>query len=401
MKVFQINSFGNLSTGRIAVDLYYLLRNYGHDGIIAFARNTVPNDVSSIRIGSSLSVAVDGIMTRLTDRAGFFSKRETRRLIEYIEYYNPDIIHLHNLHGYYINIKLLFDYLRERNKPVVWTLHDCWSYTGHCCYYSMAECFKWEKGCVDCPQLRAYPKSFLFDNTSMNYQQKRELFTSVPNLTLVCVSNWLYKEVKRSFLKGVPCEVIHNGIDLSTFKYTESTFREKYQLEDKVIILGVASTWDVRKGLDDFIALSKILDDDYRIVLVGIDKKKNKLPSNIIPIEKTTNVEELVDIYSAADVYFNASVEETFGLTTIEAMACGTPAIVYNTTALPEVIECGIGNIVKKNDILDVKNQIKRIVKQKNNREQVRNAVIKYDKRSAFKKYLQLYERLYGTGKQS
>lgn len=218
MKVLQINIFGNLSTGRIAVDLYRTLKTAGYDGKIAFARNNIAKDVPHIKIGNTWTVYRDGIMTRLTGKAGFYSAKSTKVLIDEIKQYDPDIIHLHNLHGYYINIEILFNYLRCSHKPVVWTLHDCWAYTGHCCYYSMVDCNRWKTGCYNCPQKKSYPKSMIFSNVVWNYKRKKEIFTSLPNLRLVTVSQWLADEVKMSFLKNIECEVIYNGVDTNIFK---------------------------------------------------------------------------------------------------------------------------------------------------------------------------------------
>ena len=395
MKVMQINIFGNLSTGRIAVDIYRTLKSQGHDGLVAFSRNTIDEDVSHFQFGSRWSVYSDVIMTRLTDKAGYYSKGPTKKLIEKIKEYDPDIIHLHNIHGYYINIEILFDYLKKSEKPVVWTLHDCWPFTGHCCYYSMAECRKWEVGCCNCPQLRAYPKSLFIDNSANNYYSKRNLFTSVPNLHLVCVSNWLRNEVKKSFLKDIPCEVIYNGIDLNVFKPTESNFKREYGIEDKKVILGVASTWDVRKGLNDFIELSRIIDEKYKIVLVGLnDKEKKMVPNNILGLSRTNSVRELVDIYTAADVFFNASVEETFGLPTVEAMSCGTPVIVYNSTALPEVCTNNTGAIVEQHDVNKVYSEIKKIVYEPFKSEEIIKRACEFDAKKSYSKYLALYMKL-------
>ena len=395
MKVLQINIFGNLSTGRIAVDLYRTLTEYGHTGILAFARNTTADDVPYIRIGSKLEVCIDGVLTRITDRAGFFSKSSTRKLISEITQYEPDIVHVHNLHGYYINVELLFDFLKTYGKPVVWTLHDCWPYTGHCCYYSMVKCNKWQTECRECPQSKAYPASLFVDNSRSNYKRKRELFTSLPNLNLVTVSNWLEKEVGKSFLKQIPCRTIYNGIDLNVFRPMEGSFRKKHSLENKILILGVASTWDVRKGLNDFIQLSKMLDEDYRIVVVGVNEsEKRRLTSRMIGISRTDSVQELVEIYSAADVFLNASVEETFGLPTVEAMACGTPVIVYNATALPEVVNQECGYIVEPHDL----ETIVKILKDRQYKTITKDSCIKqaekYEKHKQFTHYIELYESL-------
>lgn len=393
MKVLQINIFGNLSTGRIAVDLHRTLTAAGHDGLFAFARNDTAQDIPYIRIGNKWNVMCHGIMTRITDKAGFYSKNATKKLVKAIAEYKPDIIHLHNIHGYYLHIEVLFDYLKSTGIPVIWTLHDCWSYTGHCCYYSMAGCNKWKTQCCHCPQKGSYPSSKLLDNSNWNYKKKKDLFSGV-NMTLVAVSNWLASEVKKSFLKNYPLEVIQNGIDLNVFKPTKSNFRERYNIKDKKIILGVASTWDIRKGLDDFIELSKMLDDQYKVVVVGVtDKEISRLPQNIIGIKRTDSVEELAGLYSTADVYFNASVEETFGLPTVEAMACGTPSIVYNATALPELIEPGCGTVVGIHDLMAVKSWIE-VFKMETSAKQCINVAKKYSKKIKYKQYIDLYERM-------
>ena len=397
MKVLQINIFGNLSTGRIAVDIYRTLRQCGYEGKVAFARNTIAEDVPYIRIGNKMNVYADGILTRITDRAGFFSKRATRKLIEEIRTYAPDIIHLHNLHGYYIHVEELFDFLREYKKPVVWTLHDCWSYTGHCCYYSMAHCDRWKTQCHNCPQKKAYPGSLFIDNSRENYRKKKEIFTSLPDLHLVTVSDWLKAEVEQSFLKDIPCSTIYNGIDLDVFKPTKSNFREKYGIKDNYIVLGVASTWDVRKRLKDFIALSGMLGSRYKVVVVGVnEQEKKQLPPNMIGISRTDSVLELAGIYTAADVFFNASVEETFGLPTVEALACGTPVVVYDETAVPEVVDSSVGYIVKAGDLKTVQEKIRQLAEERSvNSSQCRKKAAVYEKNEQYHKYIELYEKLY------
>lgn len=397
MKVLQINIFGNLSTGRIAVDLYRTLRDNGHEGLFAFARNQTEPDVPHYIIGSKASIYLDGFMTRLTDRAGFYSKAATQKLIKKIKEYDPDIIHLHNLHGYYLNIELLFKYLRECGKPVVWTLHDCWAFTGHCCHYSLAGCDRWMIGCEKCPQLKVYPKSVFMDSSKRNYFDKKKLFTTVPNLTLVCVSHWLENEVKKSFLKELPCEVIHNGIDLNVFKHTDSQVKTKYGITDKKMLLAVSTSWSEKsKGLEDVLQLAMRADGKYAVVVVGLtDEEKKKMPEVITAITRTDNTQELAELYSAADYYFNASVEETFGLPTVEAMACGTPVIVYNATALPEVVTNKCGFVVEPHD-LDAVNEIVNSQFQYS-RWEIRAAAAPYSKEQMMKKYLSLYKRLLTT----
>jgi len=395
LRILHINIFGNLSTGRIATDLCRSLSYQGNEGMVAFARNTIDKDISHYKIGNASGVYIDGICTRLTDRAGFFSKEATRKLIRQIELYDPDIIHLHNLHGYYINVDILFEYLKKSGKPIVWTLHDCWAFTGHCCHYDMVGCDRWKYGCHDCPQKKTYPKSIIFDNSSWNYQRKKELFTSVDNLHLVCVSKWLENQVKQSFLKKVPCKTIYNGIDLQNFKPTQSRFRQQHNIEDKYMILGVASTWSERKGLNDFIRLAEILPDECRVVLVGIRNKERKhLSKKILSVERIDNLNDLAGLYSTADVFLNTSVEETFGLPTVEAMACGTPAIVYDSTALPELISEEVGRIIPSHDLASVCTVFKEVSKLDS--ENIVTYAQKFSKNRMVKEYLDLYEKIRG-----
>ena len=393
MKVLQINTFGNLSTGKIAVDIYRTLRAHGSEGAVAFARNEVPGDVPSFKIGNPLSVYTDGVLTRLTDKAGHYSKGATEKLIKQIKEYDPDIIHLHNLHGYYINVPMLFDYLKEADKPVVWTLHDCWAYTGHCCYYSMAGCDKWKlTGCSKCPQKKAYPASIFKDNSSRNFSEKNQMFHSVKNLHLVCVSKWLDNELRASFLKDIPSRVIYNGIDTSVFKPCSGNFRIKYDVGDKRIVLGVASTWDTRKGLADFIGLSKILDERYKIVLVGLnDKQKASLPDNMLGIGRTDGPKELAEIYSASNVLFNASVEETFGLPNVESLACGTPVVAYNCTGIPETMTENDGYIVEPHDLKTVALKIGEIC---DAGKRIEVSSFRFPKDKTYEAYMKLYEEL-------
>lgn len=348
MKVFQINTCGNLSTGGLAVEIARGLIRRGDDSIVAYARNEIAQDVPYYKIGNQFDVLFHAVMTRLTDRTGFFSKNATCKLIDEIKGYNPDIIQLHNLHGYYLNIQMLFDFLKEYQKPVVWTLHDCWAFTGHCAYFDYVQCEKWKEECYKCPNRLQYPKSFI-DNASENYEKKKSLFTSVTNLTLVVPSVWLMERVEKSFLQSFPVKVVYNGIDLEQFNYEvkKMQFRQKNHIDDKIIILGVASVWSERKGLETFVQLSKRLPEPYRIVLVGLNaKQKKKLPPNIIGIERVESKKELAEIYADADIFLNPSKEETFGLTTIEALACGTYSIVLRDTACAEIAELNGGKVV-------------------------------------------------------
>lgn len=350
MKVLQINSVcGFGSTGRIATDIADLLMQQGHECRIAYGRGTVPDQYQSIavRIGNDIGVKLHGLRTRLLDQHGFGSKRATKAFLKWVDEYDPDLIHLHNIHGYYVHIGFLFEYLKKSKKPVVWTLHDCWAMTGHCAHFSAAGCEQWRDGCRKCAQLRDYPATILGGCVRQNYAKKKKLFTNVPKMTVVTPSYWLASVVKQSFLGEYPVQPIYNGLDLDVFKPTKSDFREKYALENKKIILGVANVWGPSKGLGAFEKLSNMINDEWKIVLVGLSEQQiRSLPESIIRLPRTKSIQELVQIYTAADVYVNPSVEETMGLTTAEALACGTPVITYNKTAVPEVPDNTCGYVV-------------------------------------------------------
>lgn len=396
MKILQINSVcGVGSTGRIATDLYKVLEEQGHECKIAYGRGNAPKDIDSIKIGSKLDNYYHVFKTRVFDKHGFGSINATKKFIEEVKQYNPDVIHLHNIHGYYINIEILFNYLKEANKPVIWTLHDCWAFTGHCPHFDYIGCDKWEKGCNNCEQKQGYPASKIFDNSKLNYEKKKELFTSIKNMTIVTPSSWLSEIVKKSILSKYEVKVIPNGIDLSVFTPTESNFRKKYDIEDKHLVLGVANIWSEKKGLYEFIKLAELLNNDYMIVMVGLSNKQilDISHNNIIGISRTNNIQELVEIYTAADIFVNPSVEETMGLVTLESIACGTPAIVYDATAVPEVIDKTCGVKVKKNHTQDIVNEIEQIINQKRiMKEDCIKKAQNYEKHEIYIKYINLYK---------
>lgn len=360
MKVLQINTVcGSGSTGRIATDLYGALVGEGHECCIAYGRGQAPVGYNTIKIGSDIDVYYHALMNRITDRHGLYSTNATKDFIKKAETYNPDVIHLHNIHGYYINIEILFKYLKKANKPVVWTMHDCWSFTGHCAHFEYIGCDRWLTACHDCPQKSTYPASNLMDNSKDNYLLKKELFTSLGEMTIVTPSKWLSELVKRSFLNKYPVQVINNGIDLNVFKPTDSNFRERYNLQDKFIILGVANVWTERKGLNDFIKLAGLIDNDKQaIVLVGLNNKQFKnIPTNIIGIKRTHSVQELAAIYSAADVFFNPTYEDNYPTVNLESIACGTPVVTYDTGGSGEsVIYPTYGFVIKHNDLHNIAN---------------------------------------------
>ena len=397
MKVLQINSVcGIRSTGRICTDLADVLMKHGHECRIAYGREDVPEKYKPIayRIGSETDVRLHVLRTRLFDSAGFGSRRATEKLVGYIGEYAPDIIHLHNIHGYYLNIEVLFDYLSNADVPVVWTLHDCWAFTGHCACFDYVGCCRWKTGCCDCPQKREYPASYFLDRSKRNLQRKRELFTGVKNMTIITPSEWLASLAGESFLGRYPIHVIRNGIDLEAFKPINSGFAEKYGLGDKKIVLGVASTWSERKGLRDFDRLSEILSKDkYKIVLVGADDaQKKSISPDILCIGRTNSVSELAGIYTAADVYVNATYEDNFPTTNIEALACGTPVVTYNTGGSPESLAERCGRVVDKGDVCALARQVEEICgADVLTEKECRTRAAAFDKKKCFEKYVGLY----------
>lgn len=337
MKVLLINSVcGIRSTGRICTDIADILKKNGDDCMVAYGREFVSENhkQTAIRIGNDIDIKFHALMSRIFDNTGKCSKRATKEFLKWVDEYNPDVIHLHNLHGYYINLEMLFNYLKKVQKPVVWTLHDCWPFTGHCSYFDLLGCHRWKnEGCHNCPQKKQYPTSILFDRSKKNFLEKKQLFTGLSNMTIVTPSQWLADLVKRSFLKEYTIKVIHNGIDLSRFKPTlTGRFRENYGLQDKIILLGVASTWGKSKGLYDFYKMHEMKEENEVFVLVGLTQQQiSALPDGIIGVSKTNSVTELAEIYTTADVFINPTYQDNYPTVNLEAQSCGTPVVTYQT----------------------------------------------------------------------
>lgn len=394
MKVLQINSVcGIRSTGKICTDLEEVLRSKGHESRILYGRENCPERYASIsqRITSPNEVRIHAIQSRIFDNSGFCSKKSTQRVIHEIENYNPDIVHLHNIHGYYLDVEGVFEYLKKSKQKVVWTLHDCWAMTGHCSHFSAVNCERWKTGCYDCPQKRQYPSSFFVDNSKRNYERKKKAFTQIADLYLVTPSQWLADITKKSFLKEYPIKVIPNGVDFTAFKPNLQNPYKNIICDGKKVLLGVATAWTSRKGYDDFIKLSKLLDDRYQIVLLGLTEKQLQfLPKEIVGIKATNSREKLAQYYSNAYALLSLSREETMGLTVVEALACGTPAVVYNATALPETIIQTCGRVVQSGaleEIVNVLDELERISPEKCI-ERAKN----YEKQKMYEKYISLYE---------
>ena len=391
MKVLLINTVcGIRSTGRICTDLSDILSERMIECRIAYGRGMVPANYKKIskRIGTDKDVKIHALSARIFDNAGFGSKNATTEFLKWVKVWNPDVIHLHNIHGYYLDIKQLFIFLKKINKPVIWTLHDCWAFTGHCVYFDYVHCNKWQKGCNHCPQKEKYPSSKILDCSANNYRIKKELFSGVKKMIIVTPSKWLAGLVKRSFLKEYTVKVIPNGIDLNCFSFLQSNVRNKLGIGDKTFILSVADGWsEPRKGLADIIELSKKLDEQEQLVIVGYSgKERVTLPNNILTIRRTNNVKELVELYSAADVFINTTHEDNYPTVNLEAQACGTPVITYQTGGSIESVPQE--NIVEVGNIHSLLSKIR----QYKNLNLTKKELL--DKNRFYSEYLELYNKV-------
>jgi len=390
MKVLQINSAcGKGSTGKICVAVSELLNEKGIENYILYSSGN--SDYSQgIKYQGAFYTKIQALKSRVFGNYGFNSARSTRRLIREIEKINPDIVHLHNIHAHNCNLSLLFKYFKKANKKLFWTFHDCWAFTGYCPHFDMFGCDKWQSECGKCPQKRYY--SWFFDKSKKLFDKKKKLFIGL-DLTIITPSKWLGELVKQSFLKDYPVKVINNGIDLNIFKPTESNFKEKYNIKDKFILLGVAFGWGVRKGLDVFIELSKRLDERFQIVLVGTDDSVDKqLPKNIISIHRTQNQTELAEIYTSADLFVNTTREENYPTVNMESVACGTPVLTFNTGGSPEMLDETCGMVVPKNDIDRLEKEILRVfVDRPFDKEDCLSKAKQFNKDDKFREYIELY----------
>lgn len=403
MNICFLNLGNYGSTGNIVRHLADMARAAGNTTLVAYpdSKRRKPRCEDDYIIESEGYQHLSGELSTFTGLDCCFAYYATIKLLRKLDAFKPDIIHLHNIHGWYVNIILLFRYIKKHNIRVVWTLHDCWAFTGHCPHFQENNCTKWVNGCKKCELHMNYPKSYL-DNSKWMYAIKKQCFVGVKDLTIVTPSEWLASLVKRSFLGCYPCQVINNGIDLTVFCPRESDFRVMNKLENKKIVLGVASQWNNKKGLDVFIDLANHLDDRFQVVLVGTTATIDKvLPGNIITIHRTNNQEELAEIYSSADVFVNPTREDTFPTVNIEALACGTPVITFDVGGSPEILDETCGVVVKKNDLLNLLSSIERITV---DNYMIANCITrskKFEMESNFRQYVVLYSRYFKNHKDS
>lgn len=401
--LLQINTVANWgSTGRIAEGIAEVAMAMGWDCWTAFGRGEPKSKTHLIRVGKKWDMYRNAMAARLLDNEGLNARRATLHLIEKMKEIKPDVVHLHNIHGYYLNYPLLFSYLASTDIPVIWTLHDCWPFTGHCTCFDFVDCDKWKQGCNRCPQLKSYPASLGYDRSRRNYNWKRQMFNSLKNLTVVPVSDWLKGLVGQSFLAGNTIHRIYNGVDITQFRPIADESEElktRIGIKTPCFALGVASNWNMHKGLDDFKKLRSHLPmEECSIVIVGLsEKQKAELPEGIIGLRRTNSIEELAQLYSAADVFVNPTWEDNFPTTNLESLACGTPVITYRTGGSPEAIDKRTGIVVKQGDIEKLASAVRTIMSQGKEHYQKpcrMRAVSLYDKSDRFAEYVRLYESI-------
>lgn len=399
LKLLQINVAANWgSHGRIAEEIGLEAMAQGWESYIAYGRYANPSKSHIVKIGDLFDHCLHGAQSLLLDRHGLASCGPTKKLIREIEQIKPDLIHLHNIHGFYLNYPILFRYLSTVDIPVVWTLHDCWAFTGHCAWPIHGHCDRFQEQCCHCPlQSKGYPKSFLLDRSRSNFKLKKRYFRSLQDLHLVTVSRWLEQQVRLSFMQDMDIRTIYNGLDTEVFR--PSGTPPTSVTDGHPLVLGVCNAWYDWKGLDDMAALRELLPDDYEVMVVGVNEDQmHRLPEGITCIRRTDSVRQLAEIYSQADVFVNPSKVESFGMTTAEALSCGTPSIVYDTSACPEVVDNLTGRVVPLGDVNALAKAVKEICSlpgREAMRQACRERAIRlFNRQDRYKEYLQLYNEV-------
>ncbi len=414
MKVLQINTryYNGGSTGRIVYDLQQVMINQGVDNYVAFGFGYTPKDEEKshvYRIETDKQLFISKVWTKLTGHHGFNNKRETKKLLRWIDEVNPDIIHMHNIHNHYVNIRMLLQYIAKKNIPCVLTMHDCWTFTGHCAYFDYSRCDKWKTGCSHCPSLRDYPKTFaLIDPSPWNYKHKKELFKPL-NITFVSPSEWLKNLQQQSFLKDKPCVVINNGVDICKFHPIKSDVRRQYGIGNRKMILAVSGGLAVRKGRKFLLDLPRYLNDNEVLVIVGLTPRQLRelqgKDTHLIPIARTETADGLIGLYSEADVFINPTLEDNFPTTNLEALACGTPVVTFDIGGSGEAVDEKTGIVVSKGDLKALLKATREILSKGKNAYKnncIKRARTHYNKDIQYLKYIELYKSLlsrYNYGK--
>lgn len=364
MKIVQINAVYQFSsTGRTTMEMHQSLKARGIDSYVFCTNHHIPEE-QVFMIGNKVDHKLHALGSRVFGRQGYFSYCATKKMIAHLRRISPDVVILRNLHGNYVNLPLLLKFLAKEDIATIVVLHDCWFFTGHCCHYTADKCYKWQEECHHCQILRKYNSSLFFDNSRSIFRMKKDLFQKIPRLAVVGVSDWITNEAKKSpiFANAKSISRIYNWIDLDKFyPRKDSSLRIDLGLsENDFAALGVSQTWDNGKGLDVIIRTAKQM-PDIKVVLVG-NKPDMELPSNVICPGSCTSVDKLAEYYSMANVFFNFSIQETFGKAAAESLACGTPLIVNNATANPELCGDGCGYVIDNGRSKDVVSSIKQVL---------------------------------------
>lgn len=395
MKVLFLNAYGNGSTGRIVDSLKTECRKKGIEAISIYARETCNSPSSSVRCFNKIDFYLDAFFTRIFDNHGLNSIFNTRKILKIIDDFAPDIIHIHNLHGYWINYRMLFKYIKENSIKIVWTFHDCWNFTGHCTHFDYIGCYKWTKECFCCPQKREYPTSFFRDESKKNYKLKKACFSKIDNLIVVTPSKWLEEQVKKSFFKENSVRTINNGIDVSKFKYVNSVKRKKILSKNySHIILAVAGDWVPKKGLSIIVEMAQMKKEWMFVIIGNIPANKDSLikKENIMLVKRTESIEELAEWYSCADVFVNPTLEDNYPTTNLEAIACGTPVATFPTGGSVEIVEkTGYGIVSKEKNTSSLLVAIEKMIENMPQYGEYRELL---DAKVKFREYIQLYEEI-------
>ncbi len=366
MRILQINAvYGKLSTGTNVLEINQVFCAQGHTCVAAYSVGSASNPEEEWLIGSSAGQKLHAVLSRVIGLQGYFSPIATKKLLRRMDEFRPDVVILNNLHANYIHMPMLLKYLAKKDIPTVVVLHDCWFYTGKCCYYTIAKCEKWKTRCEKCPAKKQYNVSLFFDFSRKMHKDRERLFRAIPRLGVVAVSDWLLEQAKQSpvFSNAKEITRIHNWVDMNRFTPVDATsLREKLGLSDKKVILAVAANWETRKGLDTLLWMAERLQEDEQLILIGqIDRD---LPDHVIHVGRTDSKEELIEHYAMADVFVQPSLEETFGKVTAEALACGTPVVCYHSTANPELVGENCGAVVAAGDKEAMLNQVRNVLRQ-------------------------------------
>ena len=399
MKVLQINPVSGIrSTGRICLEVAKLLEKRGDECMILYGREHAGKEAEqySLKCGNIVTNVLHYLTYMLTDNEGKGSYFTTGRFIKAIRAFGPDVIHIHNLHGHYINYGRLFRFLAKENIPVLFSFYDCWMFTGGCTHFDYIGCEKWKTLCSHCPNQSKYPLDrYLPDHSKKNYLKKMRAMQSVKKKILSPGSEWMEGLVRQSFLKENEIVTVQSGIDLGRFVHKDSDIAKKHHLTKKIILL-VASQWTMQKGLAYVKPLAEKIGDRYHIVLIGeLRDKQFTLPDHVLHIEQTHDQEEMIMWYSAASVYVNVTLQETLGLTNIEALACGTPVVTFDSGGCKECVDPSCGIVVSRGDFDGLYEGIISVLENGGfSPEACRKKSENFDKNQCYQKYLALYDRL-------